>query len=345
MAIVIQQTHPSDGKTMRAVSQKYIDEKDPRRLWNWRRQRASALLKSGVNLHTLEDTDDDFVLTFTDMLLRRERITTERDWKRIARRFGGAWDAWSFHRSQSVMTKHLLEAWLLARASDEEIAQAFAMTPSGVRWYEKIYCDIRSRLDKRMYITTSILHPPNSKLSDEEAKQTRQRASDNAHGMVYKLFGYYGGTLAVELVYTGLLASGKPTGVQAANAYINKAISSFLRTRGVSAIKIGELTKFNLPQFIDTASRVASAESSQADMNILASVTEFVGLLNLNDNVKPVTAYKEIKESAQPALSGIAEEMFLGEVEPTAAELAAFGRGEVSENYLKTLERRQLIGN
>jgi hypothetical protein len=34
---------------------------------------------AGVTAQTLEDRDDDFVLMFTDTLLRRERIPTEHD--------------------------------------------------------------------------------------------------------------------------------------------------------------------------------------------------------------------------------------------------------------------------
>jgi len=326
---------------MRYVSQQFIDQNDPRRLWNWRAQRASALVKSGVNTTTLEAYDDDFVLVFTDMLSRREKVTSEQAWKRIASRYKGAWDAWSFYRTQSVMTKHLLEAWILADCSDEEIAQLFAMTPAGVRWYEKMYCDVRSRLRNRMFITTYILHPPDSKVSSEEASLPKYRNSDNSLGMIYKLFGYYGGPVAVEFIYTGLLNTGKPRGNKETDTYVNKAISSFLRTRGLTAIKVGELNKFNLPQFVDMASRVAAEESAQADMNVLASVTEFVSLLNLNDNVSPNAALSDITAGTPEQIQRITNEMFSGAVEPTAAELSALGRGEISDSYLNALERHK----
>src|SRR5262249_2171902 len=77
------------------------------------------------------------------------------------------------------------ESLILARLSDEGVAAKAGIRPAAVKWYERLYFNVRDRLDCDGYIRHSAIR--NWALEPEPAD-------------VIKQIGYYGGLGTVELV-------------------------------------------------------------------------------------------------------------------------------------------------
>lgn len=338
----------------RRVLQSVIDEKLPRRHWDWRYERALELSRTAAVSHLdLEATDDEFVMAFTDMLRRLNGNVARREKTRLKELYRAPYDAWDFYTNSDGLSRDILEAFLLSGSTDQELAENFSMSLPGVRWYEKMFCDVRSRINKHLYIVGYILHNPRTKLTDAIRQQNAANLGrfgtlgSMQEGSVYKLLGYYGGPIVLELVYTGLLHSAKPTGEKAALAYINKALSGSLRTRGLTAARVMEVNKYNVSAFIDTACKLV-ADAPMGDMNVVAAVGSLVETLNISCQT-PMDAVKGFDKSL-PMLPDdsvevrrqIAASMLMGPVEPRAHEINDLGRGVVNENWLQKVNQVQM---
>lgn len=121
--------------------------------------------------------------------LEVERLRRERLWDV---NFGLYLATETFFRPGRDRSRDMLEAYILARQSDEWIADQLTMQPEEVQWYERLFFNVRDRLDKHRYVMDVVLN------------NMGNVGIENFDGpTVVKWFAYWAGTDIADIVADG----------------------------------------------------------------------------------------------------------------------------------------------
>jgi hypothetical protein len=110
----------------------------------------------------------------------------------------GLFFACMYYGHEDPEWRTILEACLLARMPDERIATKLGTLSDVAYWYEKIFFDVRERLDNSYYICKVIQGRANQRAVNREGSITAFQRE-----MLLKTVAYYGGEHVLNLVLTG----------------------------------------------------------------------------------------------------------------------------------------------
>lgn len=163
--------------------------------WVW--ERAEGIrnnTQAGTN--PLLDTEDGAALierviafqnclsTCSDPLLNQELIISH----------GDIYDAWRIFESASdSFLKWDIEASILARVSTEDIAVDSGLPCSSVYAYERVFFDVRSRLEEQRYIVHTVFGPG-----------IREKLRSDI-GLAWKYYGYYYGPIMLRAMISRVI--------------------------------------------------------------------------------------------------------------------------------------------
>ncbi len=85
-------------------------------------------------------------------------------------------------------TRWIVEARLLARQSDEEIAQAVGLEAGVVEWFEKLFLHVRDRLESTSWLVLGAI-----------GKKALTGLTKDDKGVILKMLGLFGGPLVVDV--------------------------------------------------------------------------------------------------------------------------------------------------
>lgn len=101
-----------------------------------------------------------------------------------------------FLRPESDPCRIGIEARLLARQTDNTIAKALCIyDPKTIDWYEKLFFNVRDRLESTDYISKQVIGNMLGKGGLEDPQN---------YGLSAKFFGYFGGEVMLEFVLNGI---------------------------------------------------------------------------------------------------------------------------------------------
>ena len=108
------------------------------------------------------------------------------------------WLFWahSIYLQDNGPQKWLIEARLLARESDYEIASRVGCSPEIVKCYHDTFFDVREKLDFRDYIVAIVF-----------GEAAFRGLSERQHDLLWKMFGYFGGPFVIDSVSSRLIAA------------------------------------------------------------------------------------------------------------------------------------------
>lgn len=160
------------------------------------------MLGSRGSRQPVTSADDKYVFTayhFLRKWQRYDRMGGDPDRVEMLRREGlllenmGLYYAFeTFFSPQEDKTRTMLEAYILARLSDEEIASRLDGPKGHSRWYERLFFNVRDRIDRYRYIMDIVLPQVNN-----------QGVENYDLGNVTKWFAYWGGADIADMVYDG----------------------------------------------------------------------------------------------------------------------------------------------
>jgi hypothetical protein len=130
----------------------------------------------------------------------------------------------AFRLRHDLDLRAIVEAFILAGETDEQIAQRYGFHPESVGWYEAMYFHVRDRLESVTWVLKSIggilgSRPPLA----ADGVLTREQIR-----LTWKVFGYYGGPSILEAVL-GVLSPGAKQPQQ---------IDAWIDQKGTDAIKV-----------------------------------------------------------------------------------------------------------
>jgi hypothetical protein len=172
-----------------------LQDINPMRRVSWRADRANNLVLERTKL-PLSRFDDRYVRAYHRILPGYLEMGPNLDKLRAAfgddARLVRTCEAQLLHVETKPYGRDVVKARLLAGQTDEEIAQEAALRPQAIEYYEKIFFNVRDRLDCLDWIERAVLGPA-------ERLATAPRASvHQQHGFCYMKIAYHGGVLPLE---------------------------------------------------------------------------------------------------------------------------------------------------
>ncbi len=171
-----------------------FQEYNPVRTRCWRLDRVLELIEARFFPRRPSRTQDDHYIHGYYCFLLRNRFT---DWRRYDLAASGEHLALvQAHRlrwSLDAEDRAILEARILTRETDSEIAKRLGILPAAVDWYEGLFFTVRDRLDCAGWIdktVSSMAGPPPLYGIEPLTEQQRHAA--------YRTFGYYGGPIMLD---------------------------------------------------------------------------------------------------------------------------------------------------
>jgi hypothetical protein len=136
------------------------------------------------------------------------------------RKHAGIFDACKIYKYFPVELSGLIEAYVLADEEPNKIAENFSIREETLGWYEQLFFDARSRLNRSAFIHTRVCNS----VYDTRRKAYNYKKVNYDTACAYRIFGYHGGPLVLELLSTAFLSTdAKPVTRDLAVTMIQKA--------------------------------------------------------------------------------------------------------------------------
>jgi hypothetical protein len=248
---------------------------DPFPSTQWRANRAVQLIERRLKPRRW---DDRYVRTYRRFLL--DCLAASGDERRL-QAAELAWpDVCHAHKLHSYSDQewpHLLEARLLTREPFDAIARRFDVPASAIDWYEKLFFNVCDRLDCRDWVAKSIRGEPADIDPNQNGVMTQQQRA-----MVYRWFGYQGGTRALDAIVVALAPNPMSTPNNDAATWCGEAMWQAIRCKAAMAVCALEIDQTNAIQLLKLALRqqsvvaATSARQHKTPMDLAKNIEAFI---------------------------------------------------------------------
>lgn len=215
---------------------------NPFRSPQWRAERANFLL---ANRQQPARLDDKYVRAYRKLLLLQRDNTGMGPFLEMPHAYVAA----SINNFPDTEWRDILQAKLLTEEEYEDIGEWLGVEPETVDFFEKVFFNVRDRLNHRGWIIKTILGSP----EERESKKKNGQLTGLQRGVIYRLFAYYGGPEALEAAMSGLIPSALPSAKKDLEKWYDKALEQIIHTRAATAARMFEINKYNVMQVLELA--------------------------------------------------------------------------------------------
>ena len=231
--------------------------------------------------------------------------------------------------------KFCLEARILARQSNEEIANEEHTFVESVNCYEKLFFDVRPKIDSLDWILTSVLVPAADRFADnvdEDDADTMFRTPVvvKAHfDSTLKFLAYFGQSVLVDVALTGFRRGIIPRRQDDIADWFNESIGHMIGKRTLQAVQVFDVNKYNVPDLINAHNQiVAIAKSAEIEENKHTAIEKAVNAMLTEI---PWTVGKHAKEVYSGTLIGEYDEMSAELRDDEIMKLTSGDTGELNQ--------------
>jgi hypothetical protein len=182
-----------------------------------------------------------------------------------------------------VERRLILEARLLTTESSAEIAERFATDAQTIDYYERLYFNVRDRMDCRDWVVTIIRGSPKDRVPSRHGSLTEAQ-----RGYVYRLFAYFGGPKVLDALIACLSPHEMPQ--QDDDEWFDDATAEIVRSRAATAASVFAVDGQNVMRLLKLALRAMPAASAETAPNQLRPADYEKILEELERLVGPVAA-------------------------------------------------------
>jgi hypothetical protein len=175
---------------------------NPRRAPNWRWLRAVQIDTGGPRASRATDGEEGFAWIRRASRLKRryEQAGNRPDaLYRLIQYDRDLFWAHSMWLDEKNPTRWAIEASILAGDSCERIAERLGASPTIVQAYENVFFDVRARLHEKLYIVNVVM-----------GDAVTRGVSERQYDLLWKMFGYHGGTHVLDAVISKFSPIAKP---------------------------------------------------------------------------------------------------------------------------------------
>lgn len=309
----------------------------PYRPVRWRYNRVMELIESPVRGRRLpvRNVDDRWITKAFDFIRKWEAYGELDDEGEAEYRRRGLigynmplYQAYEvFMRPDGDRYKSALEGRILVGQDDETIAPKIGVSARTVKWYERMFFNVRDRLENVDYIMSNVIGP----LIGAGFENATAELSAKFLGYLYR------SERILEFVLRGTdVTLAAPNGHQSVIPFMDSVVENNVRALAARTVQGMQANRFNAPQILELHTQLMAAhrEAQGADMsrtNIEDNVAAFLG------GISWVTGTSRKELLSENPLGG-----YLGHtVEPRAADQLAIVGGQVPE-HLADIADRQL---
>jgi hypothetical protein len=179
--------------------------------------------------------------------------------------------AHSIWADEKAPTRWAIEAYILAGATNEEIAAKVGCEPGVIGAYEAVFFDVREKLNNVNYVVNVVM-----------ADAVSRGLSERQYDLLWKLFGYQGGSYVLDALIGKFTNIHKPRNAEEVSEFFqNSAINSMRHKAAVAALTVPINTHTQLPlleayvKYVEIERTTENAERSQIGIvqNIGAMLT------------------------------------------------------------------------
>ena len=254
---------------------------DPRRSPRWRYDRIRTLLDSRPDPRLPEwCKDDKSIVEAFEFLRQWDQLG--RDYpnpRRLAEMQQGMYavnpELYLAHdlafAADSERNRYEIEARILARQTNEQICNEICGLPGMVEWYEKLFFNVRDRINRRGYIANKVILPSVIEPSWENLTLD----------MTAKFFGYFAGPIVLDVILHGYDSStvipqkGDDTG-----AFFDQHWNTQFRRRSAEAVNSFEFNKFNVVELFEVHTKLLDmAQKAKNEIGNLSTIEQNVEVM------------------------------------------------------------------
>lgn len=307
---------------------------NPFRTPEWRADRAMALSGSAPRLRPAR-SDDIYVREYAKFLNRYmhagESLTPAQQQELYARN-ASLYYAQMMHFHNDFEWRAMLQARLLTRESYKEIAKRFGTVPEAIEWYAAIFFDVKDRLDCHDWIVKSVMGTAMDRAANREGTMT-----DHQRNLTYKLFGYYGGPLVLDVIISGFTRDPFPTQSSEIPRWLDSTIKNLLRSRAATAARVFEVNRFNVMQLFELELAIISSDiqAKSLETGVQSPIAKGVEML-LKQAPWALMQDKEANVTPEQI------EFSTSAVEPSWGEEYALAQGKKPQSLLTRVAEQEL---
>jgi len=272
---------------------------NPFRNPSWRHQRVAQLVERSPRGNPSRRGDDDSIRQYNRFLKQYRDAATAEAQDAVLGRFIPIALAYNMHFGPDVLKREVLQARILAGQDDYSIYSYSGLPLASVDWYEKLYFNVRDRLPFKDYIFTTVLR--------DFAIHQAPTESDVAYaGMLYKLFGYFGGPVVLDAIIFAGTHEGLPTTQHQVHDWMFRCWERYLLRKSTIAARVFQVNRLNVMQLFDITARLKQAyddrighvdtQRQNLGANVHASLTTLPWLIGqeaLKNQIKSLQPFAE----------------------------------------------------
>jgi len=237
----------------------------PRRLPRWRYDRLEGMLKRRPRREPVEGRDDASIVEAYPFLRR---------WRAFDRKEGSPQEIEELRREalfldniglyyametflspQDDRTRAMIEAYILARLTDEQISARIALHPEHILWYERLFFNVRDRLTSCRYVMDIVL-----------GSMVNQGVEAFNLGQSAKWFAYWAGADIADMIMDGYDKQTPVPGPEQDKAqFLYNLFASQCVSRAAASINSVELNNFSFKDFSEYSFRVQELTQKRAE--------------------------------------------------------------------------------
>lgn len=241
---------------------------NPLRRPNWRWERARTVIEDQIPLSRRRD--DKYVRRATDFRRALLRCHDELQHYYLATHSPDMYWAWKIataeERTQANLLRADIEARILARSTDVEIAEKCDVKPAVVDNFANVFFGVRDRLDRQSYITHQVI-----------GTQLHEGLRVSHFPVIWKLFAYYGGPIVLDALITTFTDPYRPGQASDMGAFIKATAMNDMMRQAMLAAKTYNLNNFTQADILQLYTQVLTIQQTattqdQAQESFLANI-------------------------------------------------------------------------
>ena len=226
----------------------------------WRQERVLELIENlPAPKKPNRRRDDKYVRDYYRFLLKYMAQTTEAGRSALFEANPALFYAHAIHFHPDKEWRSIAQGFLLTGDPLEECSAVLDTLPEALHWYEKLFFNVRDRLDAEVWVAKTILGSSAYRAANREGTVT-----DNQQDLLFKLFGYYGGPLILRIVISGFRRGSLPRRREEIGPWFDDTFTTLIKSRSAQAARVFQINKYNVMQLMDIQCGIMVAERSVA---------------------------------------------------------------------------------
>lgn len=314
-------------RQMDAKYQKY----NPFRTPSWRTDRALELVQHRPEpLRCSRKRDDEYIREYRSFLLKYFRCHTDDGRANLSSGNPGLFYAHVMHHHPDTEQRAIIQARLLAGLDNEQIAKYWHTLPETIEWYERLFFNVRDRLDAHDWVVKAVLGTAANRISVGDGRLT-----DNQRDMTYKLFAFFGGPLIFDVILSGFSAGNMPSRQTECDEWFETTFARLLTNRATQHARVFEVNKYNVMQLMEItcaiiggrrAEREGGGPQNEVERNIEVMLEKLPwGLATRKEDHERLTVEQRMFSNTA--------------VEPRTEEQFMLAAGQVPQNLIQDQQR------